>query len=314
MAVRGGVGGDGSASAARSVPFGTTKIRQTLWIVCAQGSEASARWLGEVLWVSPGRIPALRHPGQLLLGLPARFPSIAPSWACRAARGRWSLYADLLLFCVVSARQAAHQCSWWCRYVQWKLWFAPGGHLRREISPFRYAHVGALRCEIATHWALYAALLLFFVISARQAAHQCSWWCICVQQKLWFASCGRLRREIASFGFAHALHHGLGHSAVKWPSFEANSRCVSRGGLKLSLVGRARALRPFLACRCRGSTRTWPLEVALAHCEPDVYWHFAAVCKLWARAMGLCRCFLLLVTNVGVYVCPTASLRRLAMH
>ena len=251
MAVRGGVGGDGSASAARSVPFGTTKIRQTLWIVCAQGSEASARWLGEVLWVSPGRIPALRHPGQLLLGLPARFPSIAPSWACRAARGRWSLYADLLLFCVVSARQAAHQCSWWC---------------------------------------------------------------ICVQQKLWFASCGRLRREIASFGFAHALHHGLGHSAVKWPSFEANSRCVSRGGLKLSLVGRARALRPFLACRCRGSTRTWPLEVALAHCEPDVYWHFAAVCKLWARAMGLCRCFLLLVTNVGVYVCPTASLRRLAMH
>jgi hypothetical protein len=128
-----------------------------------------------------------------------------------------------------------------------KLWFAPGGYLRRDISPFRYAHVGALRCEIATKWALYADLLLFFVISARQAAHQCSWWCICVQQKLWFASCGRLRREIASFGFAHALHHGLGRGAVKWPSFEANCRCVSRGGLKLSLVGRASILRPFLA-------------------------------------------------------------------
>ena len=36
---------------------------------------------------SPGRMPMLRHPGRLLVGLPSRSSSIAPSMAHGAVRG-----------------------------------------------------------------------------------------------------------------------------------------------------------------------------------------------------------------------------------
>ena len=129
VTVWGDVAGDGTATAARSVPLGTAKIPYFFWIVCAQRSAASTRWLGEVLWVSPGRMPTLRYPGRLLLGEPTRFRSIGSSRAHRADRGRRALYADLLLFCADPGHQAAHQCSWWCRYVQQKLWFVSRGQL-----------------------------------------------------------------------------------------------------------------------------------------------------------------------------------------
>jgi hypothetical protein len=64
------------------------------------------------------------------------------------------------------------------------------------------------------------------------------------------------------FGFAHAVLRCVGCSAAKRPSFEASGRRVGQGGLELSLVGRTSLLRPFLASRCRRSTRTWSLEAA----------------------------------------------------
>ena len=61
VVVWGGVVDDGRVAAARSVPLGTAKIhvQPNVWIVRVQGSAASTRWLGEVLWVSPSRMPTL---------------------------------------------------------------------------------------------------------------------------------------------------------------------------------------------------------------------------------------------------------------
>ena len=70
-------------------------------------------------------------------------------------------------------------------------------------------------------------------------------------------------REISSFGFAHVVLRCLGCSAAKRPSFEASGRRVGQAGLELSLVGRISLLRPFLASRCRRSTRAWSLEAVL---------------------------------------------------
>ena len=79
-----------------------------------------------------------------------------------------------------------------------------------------------------------------------------------------------------SFGLSRAANYGarsrlwlrsrglrcVGCSAAKRHSFEASGRRVGQGGLELSLVGRTSLLRPFLASRCRRSTRTWSLEAA----------------------------------------------------
>ena len=83
-----------------------------------------------------------------------------------------------------------------------------------------------------------------------------------------------------------------GCSPLSGPSFEASGRRVGQGGLELSLVGRTSLPRPFLASRCRRSTRTWSLEAVLAHCEPDGYRHFVAVCNSGHALRACCRRFL----------------------
>jgi len=79
VAVRGGRAGDGERARRPTTPFGARQIRQTTWSVPARRSAGLARRLGEVLWVSPGRMPKLSGSVRLVVALQPRRARVQPS-------------------------------------------------------------------------------------------------------------------------------------------------------------------------------------------------------------------------------------------